>query len=97
MAPPPVVVLSGELDGSSALRVRDALAAVPQGGTVDLRAVRYLDASVLSEFARLARRIGTMQATLVVASPQIRRVFTLVRFDELFRIVERTGRSSRSV
>jgi anti-anti-sigma factor len=85
----PVIALSGDLDiygAKAACRVLDTI----QGpAVVDLSAVAFLDGTGLSELVRLARRVGAGTVVLVVPSAQMRRVFEIVRFGELFRIVER--------
>lgn len=88
MATLPTIVLSGELDMYEAPAVRAALAALEGPGVVDLTAVTYIDSSALSELARLARRVGLREITLVVTSSKVRRIFTIVGFDALFRIVD---------
>ncbi len=85
----PVIALSGDLDiyrAKVACRVLDAI----QGpAVIDLSAVAFLDGSGLSELVRVARRVGAGNVVLVVPSPQMRRVLEIVRFGELFSIVER--------
>ncbi|GAC1657451.1 MAG: hypothetical protein NVS4B3_24010 [Gemmatimonadaceae bacterium] len=82
------VVLSGDLDISSAPAVRVLLDALDGRGTVDMREVRYIDSSALSELVRVARRVGVGEITLVVASRNVRRVLGLVGFEQLFTIVD---------
>ena len=84
----PSVVLSGDLDISGSAALRLLLDVIDAPGTVDMRSVTYIDARGLSELARVARRVGTGEVTLVVAGRNVRRVLDLVRFDELFHIVD---------
>jgi anti-anti-sigma factor len=84
----PVITLSGELDvyrSRVACRVLDA---IHGPAVVDMSGVAFLDGSALSELARLAKRAGPGNVVLVVPSVHIRRVLDIVRFPELFRIVE---------
>jgi anti-anti-sigma factor len=84
----PTVVLSGELDMYGAPAVRRLLDAITGPGAVDMREVRYLDASALTELVRVARRVGARQVTLLVASKNVRKVLDIVGFDEIFTIVD---------
>lgn len=84
---PPLVVLSGDLDLNQASRVRDALDVLDGPGVVDMSAVRIVDSSVLNELARVAKRAGPQRVTLIVKSPNIRKVLNAVQFERLFRIV----------
>ena len=84
---PPVVVLSGDLDLYEAPRVRDALDALDGPGVVDMSAVRLVDSSVLNELARVAKRAGRQRVTLIVKSPNIRKVLHIAQFERLFHIV----------
>ncbi len=84
----PSVVLSGDLDIYGAPAVRRLLDALDVPGTIDMRGVVYLDSSALAELVRVARRVGLGEVTLVVASKNVRRVLDLVRFGELFTIVD---------
>ena len=82
------VVLAGDLDMYEAPQLRRLLDEIDGPGVVDMRDVRYLDSAALSVLARVARRVGPRAVTLVVASPNIRKVLGLVCFDTLFRIVD---------
>jgi anti-anti-sigma factor len=84
----PSVVLSGELDMYEAPTVRRLLDALDGPGTIDMREVVYLDSSALNELARVARRVGPGEVTIVVGSKNVRRVLDVVRFAELFMIVD---------
>ena len=87
----PVVVLAGELDLYDAPRVREALDALDGPGVVDMSAVRLLDSSVLNELARVAKRAGPDRVTLIVKSPNVRKVLGIVQFERLFHIVGGAG------
>lgn len=67
------VVLSGDLAIYGAPAVRLALDSLQGPGVVDMRDVRYLDCSALTELARVARRVGLRDVTLLVASANVRR------------------------
>jgi anti-anti-sigma factor len=86
---PPVIALSGDLDVYGARTACRALDAIDGPAVVDLSAVAFVDGSGLSELVRVARRVGAGNVVLVVPSAQLRRVLDIVRFGELFRIVER--------
>ena len=68
--------------------MRDALEPLDGPGVVDMREVRYVDCSVLGELARVARRAGAGNVTLVVASRHVRRILELVEFERLFVIAD---------
>jgi anti-anti-sigma factor len=85
----PVIRLSGELDVYGARAACRALDAIDGPAIVDMSEVRFIDGSGLSELARVAKRTGAGNVVLVVPSVQIRRVLAIVRFPELFSIVER--------
>lgn len=85
---PQPVVLSGDLDIYGAPAVRLVLDCLVGPGVVDMRDVRYLDSSALNELARVARRVGLHEVTLVVASENVRRVLKIVEFEKLFTIVD---------
>jgi anti-anti-sigma factor len=53
---------------------------------IDLEKVTYIDSSVLSELSRLRRRSKGQTITLTGASPNVRRIFDVVGFGELFEI-----------
>ena len=81
-----VVALAGDLDVYTAPRACRALDAIDGPAVVDLSAVRLLGAAALEELARVARRVGPRQVSLVGARPHVRRVLEIVRFDQLFVI-----------
>jgi anti-anti-sigma factor len=85
----PVIRLSGELDVYGARAACRVLDAIEGPAIVDMSGVGFVDGCGLSELARLAKRAGPGNVVLVVPSVQIRRVLAIVRFPELFRIVER--------
>ncbi len=81
-------VLSGDLDYVRCGDVRHALSELQRGSVVDLSAVRLIDASFLGILASHAKRLGPNSVTLVVTSPHVRLVLSIVHFDEIFRIVD---------
>ena len=82
------VIFIGELDIAGCDAVRAALDCLHAPALIDLRNVRYIDASALHEFAKLAFRIGPGRVTMVVAPGHVRRVLLLVGFEQLFTIVD---------
>jgi anti-anti-sigma factor len=85
---PAIVAFSGELDFYGVERVRAALDPIAGPVVFDLTEVRLVDASTLTELVRLRQRVGVC-VTVVVPSPNVRRVFSIVGFEKLFRIVSR--------
>jgi anti-anti-sigma factor len=85
----PVIRLSGELDVYGARTACRVLDAIEGPAIVDMSGVGFVDGCGLSELARVAKRAGPGNVVLVVPSVQIRRVLAIVRFPELFCIVER--------
>jgi anti-anti-sigma factor len=83
---PAIVVFSGELDFYGVERVRAALEPIAGPVVIDLTDVRLIDASTLTELVRLRKRVGDC-VTVVAPSPNVRRVFGIVGFEKLFRIV----------
>ena len=83
----PVVVLGGEFDIFRSTTAHDALSAIDGPAILDLSDVTYLDSSFLNELARLRNRVDG-ELTLVVGSPQIRRLLKVVGFGERFTIVD---------
>lgn len=84
--PPAVVAFSGELDFYGVERVRAALAPIAGPVVIDLTDVRLIDASTLTELVRLRKRVGDC-VTVIAPSANVRRVFAIVGFEKLFRIV----------
>lgn len=82
------VTLSGELDLSFVPAVRSRLETLTSGDVVDMRGVTYLDSSILTELARAAKRLGPQRVTLLIRSRFVRRVLDLMKFDEMFAIVD---------
>ena len=80
------VTLSGEIDIYTVQTACRALDSIDGAATIDLAGVELLSAAGLSELARVARRVGCLQVTLVGARPTVRRVLEIARFDRLFII-----------
>jgi anti-anti-sigma factor len=85
----PVVTLSGELDVYRTRVACRVLDTIDGPAIIDMSEVAFLDGSALSELARVAKRAGPGNVVLVVPSVHIRRVLDIVRFPELFHIVDR--------
>ncbi len=56
--------------------------------TIDLTKVTYLDGTMLTELLKLQARFKEHSIKLLVRSAIIRRVFRMVRFEQLFEIVD---------
>jgi anti-anti-sigma regulatory factor len=84
------IALEGEYD----LADRGALATLfgalsPDGpATIDMTKVTYLDATMLTELLKLQTRFKEHSIKLLVRSHIIRRVLRIVRFEQLFEIVD---------
>jgi anti-anti-sigma factor len=85
---PIVLVLSGELDIWSAAAVNSALQALHEPVVIDCTAVRFIDASTLSAFIRLAKRIAPQRPVLIGVQPHIRRIFEIVKLEHRFTFAE---------
>lgn len=91
--PPLVVRPVGELDGHDCTELRRLLRSTYDSpfAVIDLSAARYMDTKCLTELAslRAARMLrGHLPARLVIADPNIRRLFAIVRFDAIFEVYE---------
>lgn len=58
---------------------------------IDLTNVTCLDSTILNELARLRRHGADRSVLLTGANAHIRRLFKVVRFDELFDIADTTA------
>jgi anti-anti-sigma factor len=82
-----------ELDGEYDLNRKQELASLFEALDadapieIDLSRVTYLDSTVLHELAALRLRCHR-EITLVGANANLRRVFHVTNFDELFHIIE---------
>ncbi len=56
--------------------------------TIDLTKVTYLDATMLTELLKLQARFKEHSIKLLVRSGIIRRVLRIVRFEQIFEIVD---------
>jgi anti-anti-sigma factor len=80
------VALKGEIDIFTAREACRVLDAIDGPAVVDLGEVSLLTAAGLAELARVARRVGHRSVVLVRATPHVRRVLDIARFDLLFVI-----------
>lgn len=84
------------LEGEYDLARRDEIARLfdlldGDGAVIDLTNVTYLDSTILNELARLRRHGADRSVLLTGANAHIRRLFKVVRFDELFDIADTTA------
>jgi anti-anti-sigma factor len=85
-----VIALEGEYDiaDREALATLFAFLCVDGPATIDMTKVTYFDASMLHELLKLHARFKEHSIKLLVRSDSIRRVLRIVRFDQLFEIVD---------
>lgn len=84
------------LEGEYDLARRDEIARLfdlldGDGAVIDLTNVTYLDSTILNELARLRRHGADRSVLLTGANAHIRRLFKVVRFDEVFDIADTTA------
>ena len=90
MVTEPVIRLEGEYD----LTRKDEVAALftTIGGigpiVIDMTDVSYIDSTILLQFAALKSRKNGRSIKLVGLNSHIRRIFTIVKFDELFELTD---------
>jgi anti-anti-sigma factor len=83
-----------ELDGEYDLSRKDELTSIfaslePDGpATIDLTKVSYVDSTFLHVLATLHFRLKEHGVTLVGANSQVRRLLSIVKFDQLFQIAD---------
>lgn len=78
-----VITLSGELDLNDRLAVREILKNASGSVAIDLSEMRYIDAAILGEFARLAKRIAPLKPKLIAVPPHVRRILDIVEFQNI--------------
>jgi anti-anti-sigma regulatory factor len=69
-----------------AREVRDVLETLTPPVCIDLSQVRYLDARILGEFVRLAKRIAPDRPALIGVQPQVRRIVKILALDRIFTL-----------
>ena len=84
------IALEGEYDIADRGALATLFGALCADGpaTIDLTKVTYLDATMLSELVKLQARFKGYSIKLLVRSDIIRRVLRIVRFNQLFEIVD---------
>lgn len=88
---PCVVVLKGDLDFYRAPEIEQRLSGIEKCGdiTIDLSDVRFIDASFISQLARLyhrnARHVG-MPSIKIIARPFVVKILSIVEFTKYFKI-----------
>ncbi len=84
------IELAGELDLSRKGELKRLFDPLQKDGplTIDLRQVTYADSTFLHLLASLAVRFQGAPITLLGATPPLRRLFEIVRFDKLFQIAD---------
>lgn len=84
------IELQGEYDLSRKEEVNALFATLSTDSpaTIDLSRVTYADSTILHELAMLNNRLKGQLITLTGAIPSVRRLLEVVKFDQLFRIVD---------
>lgn len=84
------IKLEGELDIARKDELKRLFDAIQRDGplTIDLQQVTYADSTFLHHLASLAFRFQEVPITLLGATPGLRRIFDVMQFDKLFRIVD---------
>jgi anti-anti-sigma factor len=84
------VVLDGECDLTRKAEIAALFQTLGDDGDliIDLSGVTYLDSTILEQLAALRLRSVRRSITLAGASPNIRRIFHLVGFDQIFETAE---------
>lgn len=84
------IELEGELDIARKDELERLFESIQKDGalTIDLRRVAYADSTFLNLLASLATRFQEVPITLLGPNPNLRRLFGIVQFDRLFRIVD---------
>ena len=82
------VKLEGEYDLLRQAEVREIFASLPalKQLTLDFSAVTYVDSTFLGELARLHQRLAGCRISLTGANKNLKKIFDLVGFDQLFTI-----------
>lgn len=82
------VKLEGEYDLLRQTEVREIFASLPalKQLTLDFSAVTYVDSTFLGELARLHQRLAGCRISLTGANKNLKKIFALVGFDQLFTI-----------
>jgi anti-sigma B factor antagonist len=98
-----LVVLSGELDLSSAPQLRELLAGLLSGDlpvrvVLDLSNLVYLDSTGLSVLVTACKRATATGSDLAILNPNssVRRLFQITALDQFFTIIDETGQSNAS-
>lgn len=88
MVSEPVIRLEGEYDLTRKAEVAALFASVGDIGpiVIDMTNVSYIDSTILLELATLKSRNDGRTIKLVGLNSHIRRVFAIVKFDELFEL-----------
>jgi anti-anti-sigma regulatory factor len=83
-----VLRMVGELDFSIADDVRSLLEQNYALAYIDLSDVRFVDASIINELVRWARRLKPKRATLIGASAHVQRLLALLKLTAFFDLAD---------
>ena len=86
-----MIVLVGDLDFSNVPEVRRTLEEAGTDSIIDVPRVSYIDAGIINEFVRFAKRTRPQVITLRGASPHIRRLIALLNLETMFSCSEEAG------
>jgi anti-anti-sigma factor len=86
----PVIRLEGEYDLTRKDEVAAIFASIDDVGpiVIDMTNVTYIDSTILLALAKLKSRYDGRTIRIVGLSSHIRRVFAIVKFDELFELTD---------
>jgi anti-sigma B factor antagonist len=87
-----VVAVTGEIDISSAPRMRETIESVVEGGPpqliVDLGGVEFMDSSGLNTLIAAVRHMGPESLRVVATHPHIRRIFSITGTDKVIPVFD---------
>ena len=92
------VKLEGEYDLLRQAEVTEIFTSLPslKQLTLDFSAVTYVDSTFLGELARLHQRLPGCRISLTGANKNLKKIFALVGFDQLFTIISSESESENN-
>ena len=99
----PVVELSGDVDGYTCAKLRDAIIDLLEAGdckvVISMAKVSYIDSSGLGTLVGGLRRINEHDGGLVLsgAGPQIRKVLSITGLSKVFSVFDNEAEAVRSL
>ena len=83
------ITLHGDLDLSSAKRLRKTFAGIPAPEIIDMSEVTSVTSAALIEFMTLAKSAGQSKVVLLRPQPTVGRLFRVLGLDRIFALVDR--------